>query len=177
MRGHASAAVTLYGAAQESGNVVREEKGTFWAQTRPTGKRSIFASFGLAAEEYEFITRCSSALPCDTLRMNGIDYFVTSAEREALSWYKILAARVTISSCRRGNTEFFGVLTEKYAANNDEEAYRSDERTVILVTPKLAMLREGDEVEIDAKSVYIVRLSHDLDPYKNEYEIWGRRDI
>lgn len=177
MRGHASAAVTLYGAAQESGSVVREEKGTFWAQARPTGRRSIFASFGLAAEEYEFVTRCNTALPGDTLRMNSTDYFVTSAEREALSWYKVLAARVALSSCRRGNTAFFGVLTEKYAANNDEEAYRSDERTVILITPKLAILREGDEVEIDEKSVYIVRLAHDLDPYKNEYEIWGRRDI
>ena len=84
MRGHASAAVTLYGAAQESGSVVREEKGTFWAQARPTGRRSIFASFGLAAEEDEFVTRCNTALPGDTLRMNSTDYFVTSAEREAL---------------------------------------------------------------------------------------------
>lgn len=40
----------------------------------------------------------------------------------------------------------------------------------VLVTPKAIALTSGSLVEI-AETPYEVLLAHDLDPYKNEYEI------
>ena len=71
---------------------------------------------------------------------------------------------------------FPGVLTEKYARHGQEWPMSVNELGLVLVTPKAVKLRSGCLVEVRG-SAWEVLVPHELDEYKNEYEIGKRADL
>ena len=75
---------------------------------------------------------------------------------------------------------FPGVLTEKYVGYEREDTYAKTKRTLVLVTPKVVTIGEGDLVTVTqgpAQAVYNVQARHVLDEYKNEYEMTFSGDV
>lgn len=78
--------------------------------------------------------------------------------------------------------QFPGVLTEKYLGNTPpfDDGHATVEARYVLVTPKVVELSPGDLVTTHDPGIagtYVVELCHCLDPYKNEYEIYRKRDV
>jgi len=71
--------------------------------------------------------------------------------------------------------EFPGYLVEKYIRQSQDEPMSYTEARFVLVTPKVIDLSVGEVVRVSGES-YAVAIRHELDPYKNEYEVVKRGD-
>ena len=91
-------------------------------------------------------------------------------------------ARGTVDPARLGpdrttdEMTFPGVLTEKYVRHEQEWPMSVNELGLVLVTPKVITLCPGCLVEARG-AAWEVLAPHELDPYKNEYEIGRRVDL
>lgn len=169
--------IEIYTPKETGGGVVREKVYEVWAQMEKQKGRSVFASFGLAAELWKCTLRRRGTRVEESIDWNGGSYYITAVRRQnSAEWEELDLARVAFSQCECGGAMFYGVLTEKYAANRAEDAYNSDQRTRILVTPKQTEIEEGSTILVDGEGYYVA-LAHDFDPTRNEYELMRQRDV
>ena len=70
---------------------------------------------------------------------------------------------------------FPGVLTEKYVGHEQLDPHAEVTGDLVLVTPKAVTLVPGSWV-IAGDRYFLVRVPHELDPFKNEYEIRRKED-
>ena len=165
-----------------------------WQSTRParaqvtllsqsSTKRNLFSQVGIGARGAELILRrqpLTAIFPEGRLHLR--------VEAALVSPVKCLATRTadTVGDAGRPSSAetmritFPGILTEKYARYEREETHAENDTGYVLVAPKVITLQAGDLVTVQdgpAKGVYNVQICHVLDPYKNEYEIAGRRDV
>ena len=71
---------------------------------------------------------------------------------------------------------FPGVLTEKYARHAQEWPMSTNDLVLVLVTPKPIVLRPGSLVKVRG-TMWEVLVPHELDEYKNEYELGRLVDL
>lgn len=71
---------------------------------------------------------------------------------------------------------FPGILTEKYLGHEQMEPMAVTTTTLVLVVPKVITLARGSLVRCGTLD-YEVQVAHELDKYKNEYEISRRADV
>lgn len=166
-----------------------------WAKADEPSKSNIFSKVGISARSAHFIVRRLNLSLFNAIRWKGHFCFlsaVTSIDRRYLD---ISAAQVSPIECALYRTKdaedkyhitqlddspapvlfFPGVLTEKYLGSAEEKARYEQTLRYVLVAPKAVELHEGELVEADTKK-YRVMLCHDLDEYKNEYEIERAED-
>ena len=70
---------------------------------------------------------------------------------------------------------FPGILTEKYVGHEQLDPHAEVTGDLVLVTPKVVSLKPDSWVLIGDRH-FLVRIPHELDRYKNEYEIRRTED-
>lgn len=161
-----------------------------WAQVRETGRKNNFAKVGIGADGVEILLREREITLHDAVLWNGCHYFLTDIAKEGNHpvYWKVQAARVPCRTAEvyryrtsRGeagypvNTleqlgSFPACLTEKYLGSREEASHMENETRLVAVAPKAAAYQAGDLFEIGGKK-YRVMVAHDLEDWKNEYEI------
>lgn len=161
-------------------------------------KRNLFSQVGIGARGAELILRRQPLTLHQALLWGEQHLFLTAIFPEGRLHLRVEAALVSPVKCLATRTAdtvgdagrpssaetmritFPGILTEKYARYEREETHAENDTGYVLVAPKVITLQAGDLVTVQdgpAKGVYNVQICHVLDPYKNEYEIAGRRDV
>lgn len=153
------------------------ETGTVWAKVEETGARNLFSSVGLGAGTVVVIIRKRALTLHQMLEHRGQRLFITGIlpKERSPGWLEVTTAKVTVRECLARSdqgvgTVFPGVLTEKYGGHRQDFPMASNELRMVLVTPKGMRLEPGSLVEVLDAS-WVVLVPHELDPYKNEYEI------
>lgn len=167
----------------EAGNWSWYLKRKTWARvTLDTAKRELFSSVGIEARAASVILRRQPLTMCHALRWNGQHLFLTAIlPGQNRGWLQVRAALCTQVECQkdahleRAGIKFPGVLTEKYIGHAQLDPLAVVTRDYVLVTPKQVTLAPGSWV-ICAGAYYRVMVPHELDEYKNEYEIRRKED-
>lgn len=160
------------------------ERRKAWAAIEQSESRRIFSSVGAAATStVVFTIRRQELSMHDSIEWQGQHYFITSIiptnDRAHLI---VTSAPVVVVSCvadankiPKGKT-FPAALTEKYVRHEQLEPMSINAICYVLVTPKAVVLQPGSLVDI-AGTPYVVLAAHQLDPYKNEYEVMRKADL
>lgn len=160
-----------------------------WQSVRParaqvtlsTG-RNLFSQVGIGARGAQLIVRRQAMTLRNALRWGEQHLFLTSIVPEGRLHLRLEAALVTVDTVTVQKDEttvektFPGVLTEKYARHAQEWPMSVNELGLVLVTPKPIALRPGTLVKVRG-ALWEVLVPHELDPYKNEYEIGRTVDL
>lgn len=156
--------------------------GRAWAQVDQTAKTNLFSKVGVGARDIAIVIRQRPLTLHQALRWKGQHLYLTSVTERDRTHLAAQAALVTVDTVtlRADGTAagmtFPGVLTEKYARHGQEWPMSVNELGLVLVTPKAVKLRSGCLVEVRG-SAWEVLVPHELDEYKNEYEIGKRADL
>ena len=168
-------------AAVEGGWVWRSVRMS-WAQVELTGRTNLFSKVGIGARDASLVLRKQPITLCNALRWRNQHLFLTAITENTHGWLEVSAAQVELVPCR-GNVHqgtgvplFPGILTEKYLRYEQEKPMATNTLTYVLVTPKAVELTRGGLVEV-AGEPHVVQVAHTLDPAKNEYELWRKKDL
>lgn len=169
-----------------------------WAQVAQTAKTNLFSKVGVGARDAAVVLRRQPLTLHQALRWKGKHLFLTAITCRDRNHMDVAAALVDTVEvlCQRYTTVlgpdnrpekqalpelvFPGVVTERYVRYVPEETYAKVQCVLVLVTPKVIQLREGDLVTLrtgQAAALYNVQTRHVLEEYKNEYEIAWSKDI
>lgn len=163
-----------------------------WAEAELQEKPSVFSKVGLSANGVKFILRRRELTLHNALRWNGKHCFLTYLEEINRRYLEVRAALVEPKNCvleeaeilydeyntpipgEKKTVSFPACLTEKYLGYAQLEPMAQLESRFVLVTPKEISLKPGQLVRVEGVP-YGVQIPHELDGFKNEYEI-GRKD-
>lgn len=147
-----------------------------WAGVELTGKTCIFSKLGIGARAAGVILRSRALTLHQAMRWRGQHLFLSEITEPERGWLDISAAVVELTQCRAAmETEapgpaFPGVVTEKYMGHAQALPMAELTLRLVLVTPKPIELEVGSLVEVNGRQ-FEVKVPHELDPCKNEYEI------
>lgn len=170
--------ITVYEAKQNNSQIIREKKFDICGCVEQTKSRGIWSAYATTSEQFRIKTRLDDITLFDTLKWGDIDLWVHSIFEKELGFLEILACRADISNFTLENNRFFGSLAEKYVKYEEPiEPYSEVQQAMVLVVPKLVSLRAGELVKDDMNRCFVVHCPHELDTYKNEYEVFRRYDV
>ena len=155
--------------------------GKTWAQVTIQAKKNLFSNVGIGARDAELVLRRRRLDLHQALRWRGQHYFLTSIVPRGRGHLDVSAALVAPVECRKdadrspAGCTFPGVLTEKYVGHEQLDPLAVVTTDFVLVTPKAIALDPGSWV-ICGGRYYRVLVPHELDEYKNEYEIRRKED-
>lgn len=165
--------------------------GTRAADVRQEDKRNLFSSLGLGRPTVRFTMRRGPLTLHQALRLHGKHCFLTAIApvQDARGYIEVTAALIEPTPCtvsRRAavrdpvylrpkleperTVAFPGFLTEKYVRFEAGTPGSVSERCNVLVTPKAVTLAVGELVTVGGEA-WRVQIPHELDEFKNEYEI------
>lgn len=153
-----------------------------WAQVEQTAKTNLFSKVGVGARDAAIVIRRQALTLHNALRWRGQHLFLTAITQRDRNHLDVGAALVTVDAVRLREDKttqtmtFPGVLTERYARHSQEWPMSVNELGLVLVTPKTVALRPGSLVEARG-AAWEVLVTHELDAYRNEYEIGRRIDL
>lgn len=154
-----------------------EDAYTAWARAEVDAGRNLFSAVGIGARGVTFTLRKNARLTLyKSLVWRGQFCFPTAILDAEPGFMEVKAALCDTVSCRKDldraapGSRFPGVLTEKYVGHEQEMPYGEVTRTLVLVTPKDVALAPGSVVSAGGER-FRVLVPHELDMYKNEYEI------
>lgn len=174
----------------------RMNDGKLWAKVEYPSQRNIFSSIGMSAKSIKFtIRKRDDITPYNAILYQGKHCFLTDIKELDRAYIEILAALVEPHTCTVKRTgepmlnklnrpiygkperiTFPGCMTEKYLSYTQHDPMATQVKQYVLVVPKAIRLNPGEVVIIDQIS-YTVAIPHELDEYKNEYEIVMEADI
>ena len=167
-----------------------------WAQVEYTSKTNYFSKVGIGVLSVKFTMRRQVLSLHDALCFRGRHYFITGITPVSNLHMEVETAKIEpipcilydneteLDSLNRPTTQkknlltFPGCLVEKYMGYTAEKSHGESEISFVLVTPKQVSLDYTDVgklVEIGGKP-YHVLICHELDEYKNEYEVTRKED-
>lgn len=166
--------VELLGLTETAGGWEYIKYAEVWAAVELTGKTNLFSKIGIGARAAELTLRRRALTLHQAARWRGRHLFLSEITEPARGWLSVQAAVVEVTPCRadpdEGGSAFPGVVTEKYLSHTQGAPMAYNVLRLVLVTPKAVRLRVGHLVEL-AGAPYEVKVPHELDPYKNEYEV------
>ena len=158
---------------------------------------NLFSKNGLSAKSIKATIREYPALTLHNAfkltSQGGEHCFLSDIDKDMRSHYVLTAALIEPVICtidrvktvkgelnrpetlKLPQTVFPGFLTEKYTRQEQREPMSHSEVRFILVAPKFITIAAGQLVNIGGEP-YEVLIPHNLDEYKNEYEILRRVD-
>lgn len=179
------------------GDVLRWESfKSIWAKVEITGKTNYFSKVGIGVLSVKFTLRRQPLSLYDAFCFRGRHYFITGITPISKLHMEVETAKIQPSTCILFGNEtvmndlnrpvtqkkkiltFPAYLVEKYRGYATEKSHGESEISFVLVTPKrvsIDMADVGKLIEIDGKP-YQVTICHDLDEYKNEYEVTRKED-
>jgi len=145
-------------------------------------RKSLFSSVGIGARNASLVLRRQGLTLHNALGWKGQHLFLTAILPRGRGHLDVSAAVVTVDTVHlvsddgdQGMT-FPGVLTEKYLAHRQEWPMSVNDLELVLVVPKAIRLRPGRLVECRG-TAWEVLVPHELDEFKNEYEIGRRAEL
>jgi len=158
-----------------------EERRT-WASAEQDTQANLFSSVGVGARGVTFTIRKSLSLTLhNAFRWRGRHCFLTSIVDGDPGFQVVKAALCEVAECRQDADKpspgclFPGVLTEKYVGHEQLDPHAEVTVDFVLVVPKPIVLAPGSWVTVNG-AYFLVRCPHQLDPYKNEYEVRRKED-
>lgn len=156
-----------------------------WAAVDLDLQKNIFSSIGIGARGATIAIRAEQKLSLhQAIRWRGQFLFLTSIILvPSRDKKEVKAALCTPIDCQADvdqpspGIHFPGILTEKYVASSHEQLdpYAMVTANNVLVTPKAVKLDPGSWVQV-GPDIYQVLVPHELDEWKNEYEIQRKAD-
>lgn len=153
-----------------------------YAHVELSTARSLFSEVGIGARAAELVLRRQELTLHNALLWGGQHLFLTAIVPEGRTFLRVQAALVQPVACRVRATDtepemaFPGILTEKYARHAQDWPMSVNELLLVLVVPKEIVIRPGRLVETRG-AAWEVLVPHELDAYKNEYEIGRTVDL
>lgn len=147
-----------------------------YAKAESTRRMAIFANTGVGTREVVFTLRRQHLRLGDVICWKDRYHFITSAAPLGVGYLTVTTAEVEICPCKgvERNTEreikFPAVVTEKFMGHSQEEPMAQNAVRLVLVVPKPIRLKLGSLVELP-DAPYWVKVPHELDPDKTEYEV------
>lgn len=161
---------------------------TVWANVEQNNKTNLFSKVGVGEKTVKFIIRKRDLTLHNAFEWQNRHCFLTDIREIDRSYLEVIAAQIepTICSLTRNVLlknelnrpvlkpkricSFPACMVEKYLGFQQQIPQAINTMTYVLVTPKAIELLVGDLVKI-GDNVYNVQIIHNLDEYKNEYEI------
>lgn len=153
-----------------------------WANITMSGRTNLFSRVGVGARDAQIIVRRQALTPHQALRWGDMHLFLTAVTERGRNHLDVSAAVVDVDTVKlldeegKGVMTFPGVRTEKYVRHDQEWPMSVNDAVLVLVVPKPIRLRPGCLVETGGE-LWEVLTPHELDQYKNEYEIGRRADL
>ena len=153
-----------------------------WANITFQPKSNLFSQVGVGARDAAVVIRRQPLTLHNALRLGEQHLFLTSITDRGRGHLDVDAAVVAVDSVRLRPDQttkemtFPGILTEKYVRHEQEWPMSVNELGLVLVTPKAITLCPGCLVETRG-AAWEVLVPHELDQFKNEYEIGRRVDL
>lgn len=160
-----------------------------WAKAEPQTGKNLFSQVGDGTKSVKFTVRKQALTLHNAFRWRGQFCFLTDITEIEHMYYEVTAAMLEPKTCiklegtgqrddlrRPDESEpepaltFPGLLVEKYQGFQKQNPQSQVSVTYVLVTPKEIVLAGGDLLKIDGL-LYNVQIVHDINDYKNEYEI------
>ena len=157
---------------------------TAWAAAERDTKSNLFSSVGIGARGVTFTMWANPKLTLfRAIRWNEEFCFLTSIVPAGDGLHStVQAALCDPVTCRKDVDQespgylFPGILTEKYLGHEQQDPMAVTTTTLVLVVPREITLAIGSLVRCGMKN-YEVQVAHELDIYKNEYEVSRRADV
>ena len=153
-----------------------------WAAAEQDTRSNLFSAVGVGARGVTFTVRRNRALTLhNAFLWRGRHCFLTAILDGEPGFQVVKAALCEIRQCQKdadrdpAGCRFPGILTEKYAGHEQMDPQAEVTGDFVLVTPKAVALSPGSWVTVDG-SYFLVRTPHELDEFKNEYEIRRKED-
>lgn len=153
-----------------------------WASITLQPKTNLFSKVGIGARNAAVIVRRQPLTLHHALRWGDTHLFLTSITPMGRNHLEVDAAVVRVETVRQMAERdtvvqtFPGVLTEKYVRHGQEWPMSVNEPGLVLVTPKAVTLPPGGLVEARG-ALWEILAPHELDEFKNEYEIGRTVDL
>lgn len=172
-----------------TGDWAWQQRGSTWAKAVPDDRSNLFSAVGIGARGVTFTIREKPSLDLhQAFSWRGQHCFLTSIlpDLDNRGYWTVKAALVETVVCLADwdgtpqGPHFPGVLTEKYVGHEQLDPLAVQTTRFVLVTPKVVLLKAGSLVEVTrngAATVYQVLCPHELDQWKNEYEIARTEDL
>jgi len=170
---------------EESGELAWGKVRKCWAAVDLDLQRNIFSNIGIGARGATITLRAEQTLTLhQAIRWRGQFLFLTSIIlTPGRDKKEVKAALCTPVDCQADMDQgdpgirFPGILTEKYVASDHEQLdpYALLTQNMVLVVPKAVKLAPGSWVKVGSDT-YHVLVPHELDEWKNEYEIQRKAD-
>lgn len=168
---------------KKAGDVYAWEKARrTWAAAEQDDRKSLFSSVGVGTRGVTFTIRKSWTLTLhNAFLWRGRFCFLTSIVDGDPGFQVVRAALCEPSECQKdadrdpAGCRFPGVLTEKYVGHEQLDPHAEVTGDLVLVTPKAVTLAPGSWVTVGDR-YFLVRVPHELNPFKNEYEIRRKED-
>ena len=141
-----------------------------WAEAEKQNKTNIFSKVGIGVQTVRFALRKREISLHNAIRWKGRHCFLTDIQEVERMYLEITAALIEPVECREEGTTFPACLTEKYLGYREETPRTIETVSLVMVTPKIIMLRTGAQVTA-AGIEYYLTARHELGEYQNEYEI------
>lgn len=160
-----------------------------WAKTELQAGKNLFSQVGDGAKSVKFTVRKQNLTLYNAFQWHDNFCFLTDITEIDHMYYEVTAAMIEPKTCAKlqgdGQQDDFhrpdksepqpvltfpGCLVEKYQGFQKLNPQSQMVTTYVLVTPKEIELAGGDLLKI-GDLIYNVQIVHDLDTYKNEYEI------
>lgn len=164
-------------------------KKTIWAKAEPQTSKNLFSSVGMGVKSVKFTVWKQNLTLHNAFRWRGKHCFLTDITEIDRLYYEVTAALIEPKTCYRLSQEesqdellrpvdsepkidltFPACLVEKYMGFQQLNPQARVTEQYVLVTPKEITLTHSGLVQI-GETVYSVQVIHDLDEFKNEYEI------
>lgn len=153
-----------------------------WAAAEQDTRSNLFSSVGVGARGVTFTIRKSWTLTLhNAFLWRGRFCFLTSIVDGNPGFQVVRAALCEPSECQKdadrdpAGCQFPGILTEKYVGHEQLDPHAEVTGDFVLVTPKEVSLKPGSWITVGG-AYFLVRAPHELDPFKNEYEIRRKED-
>ena len=161
-----------------------------WAKAEPQTGKNLFSAVGIGTKSVKFTIWKQDLTLHNAFRWRGKHCFLTDITEVDCLFYEVTAALIEPKTCtvkripqqekdalnRPKKSEpqvimaFPGCLTEKYMGFSKLNPQVQTDAQYVLVTPKEIGLKIADLVTV-GDTTYNVQIAHELDEFKNEYEI------
>lgn len=171
------------------------QKAKIRAKAESMTSKNLFSQVGIGVKSVKFTLRKRDLTLHNAFRWNGKFCFLTDITEINRLYYEVTAAMVEPKTCQLMKAEktmdetlhrpiysepqavltFPACLTEKYMGFQKLNPQSQVNAQYVLVTPKAIELALGDLVKV-GETIYNVQIVHDLDEFKNEYEIAATKE-
>lgn len=143
-----------------------------WAAATLSTRRNNYSTRALGAPGVTFVLRRQALDPGNAILWRGQHCLITSILPLEENYLTVNTAAVDITACTDPQTgkRFQAVVQEKYVRYAGEDPMDTDLTRLVLTVPKAVKLDPGQLVALGEK-LWPVRTAHELDIWKNEYEI------